>query len=71
MHLQPATSTYIQPHNEQDMGFSMPLRGGLKSFPVSYYAEGFQLKILVDFIFTGFKIYKLHPYTKIVNYKLF
>lgn len=28
MHLKPATSTHIQPHNEQDMGFSMHLHSG-------------------------------------------
>lgn len=40
MHLKPATSTHIQPHNEQDMGFSLLSRSGRRSFPVSNYADG-------------------------------
>lgn len=39
MHLKPATSTRIQPHIEQDMGFSMLSWSGGTSFPVSNYAD--------------------------------
>lgn len=39
MHLKPATSTYTQPHNEQDMGFSMLSESGQRTFPVSNYAD--------------------------------
>lgn len=31
MHLKPATSTHIQPHNEPDMAFSMHLHSGERS----------------------------------------
>lgn len=39
MHLKAATSTHSQPHNEQDMGFSMLSQSGRRSFPVSNYAD--------------------------------
>lgn len=43
MHLKPATHTNVQPHNEQDMGFSMLSQSGERRFffcfPVSNYVD--------------------------------